>query len=448
MVKISVIIPVFNVEPYLQQCLESVVNQTLRDIEIICINDGSTDNSLQLLQEYAAADTRIKIIDKPNTGYGHSMNQGLKSATGEYIGIIESDDFAALDMFEKLYKIAHANDVEVVKSNYFSYRSHPKSFTLNENLDRCPYHICFSPSDYPAVFLTTASIWSGIYKTSFLKENEITFNETPGASYQDTAFMFKVWALAKRAFLTDEGLLYYRIDNLGSSINSVSKIFCVCDEHAEIERFLSELPDASNRMHEINVAVKYKNYRWNYERLSVPFQYAFLLKMEKELKFDQKRDLINEDFFSPLEISDLHAIIQDRDTFYVRTSKDSKDERLWINSNLSLQMYRKIFFETIEGFSGNIIFGAGVIGQRVMQYLVDEKKSSRTLCFAVSSPESPLDIMGLPVKAIDTLASFKEDYVVLVAIKERDQYEVFQRLSYLGFKHIIPVDATLMRALS
>ena len=120
MCKVSILVPIYNVEKYLRQCLESVVNQTLKDIEIICINDGSTDSSPEIIREFASRDSRIKVIDKPNTGYGHSMNQGLKAATGEYIGIVESDDFAELNMFEVLYNTAKSNGAEIVKSNYWS----------------------------------------------------------------------------------------------------------------------------------------------------------------------------------------------------------------------------------------------------------------------------------------------------------------------------------------
>ena len=99
MIKLSVIIPVYNVEQYLGECLESVIKQTLKDIEIICVNDGSTDNSLEIIKKFARKDERIKIIDKPNSGYGDSMNKGLETETGEYIGIVESDDFIEPDMF-------------------------------------------------------------------------------------------------------------------------------------------------------------------------------------------------------------------------------------------------------------------------------------------------------------------------------------------------------------
>ena len=93
MVKVSVIIPVYNVEPYLKQCMDSVVGQTLKDIEIICVDDGSTDGSLDILREYAAEDNRIQIIEQKNAGAGAARNNGMRHATGKYLSFLDSDDF-------------------------------------------------------------------------------------------------------------------------------------------------------------------------------------------------------------------------------------------------------------------------------------------------------------------------------------------------------------------
>ena len=98
MIKVSVLVPIYNVEKYLDKCLQSLCNQTLQEMEIICINDGSTDSSRQIIERYAKIDKRIVVIDKKNTGYGNSMNVGLDRASGEYIGIVESDDFIEPDM--------------------------------------------------------------------------------------------------------------------------------------------------------------------------------------------------------------------------------------------------------------------------------------------------------------------------------------------------------------
>ena len=115
---ISLIIPVYNVENYLRQCLDSIINQTLKEIEIICINDGSTDSSKQILEEYALKDERIKIINQKNKGAGAARNSGIDAATGEYIGFVDSDDWVNLDAFEKLYNKITRENVDIVFSRY------------------------------------------------------------------------------------------------------------------------------------------------------------------------------------------------------------------------------------------------------------------------------------------------------------------------------------------
>ena len=122
--KISLLIPIYNVERYLRECLASAQAQTLKDIEIICVNDGSTDESRSILEEFLS-DARFHVIDKENSGYGASMNRGLDAARGEYIAILESDDFLDPDALEVMYATAKANDADMVKSDFFLYWSKP-----------------------------------------------------------------------------------------------------------------------------------------------------------------------------------------------------------------------------------------------------------------------------------------------------------------------------------
>ena len=129
MAKVSIIIPTYNVEMYLVECMESVVNQTLKDIEIICINDGSTDGSLEILKSYAQKDDRIVLVDKENGGYGIGMNIGLDKATGEYIGIVEPDDFIPLNMYSDLYEKAVENDGYAKKPS-------AKAMEINQKIER------------------------------------------------------------------------------------------------------------------------------------------------------------------------------------------------------------------------------------------------------------------------------------------------------------------------
>ena len=147
MAKVSIIIPTYNVEMYLVECMESVVNQTLKDIEIICINDGSTDGSLEILKSYAQKDDRIVLVDKENGGYGIGMNIGLDKATGEYIGIVEPDDFIPLNMYSDLYEKAVENDGYAKKPS-------EKAMEINQKIkrDKTEYHQLFDAlkKKYPA----------------------------------------------------------------------------------------------------------------------------------------------------------------------------------------------------------------------------------------------------------------------------------------------------------
>ena len=281
MAKVSIIMPAFNVQTFLAECMDSVIGQTLKDIEIICVDDGSTDSTVEILDNYAGRDQRIKVIHKENTGYGNSMNIGLEAATGEYVGIIETDDFAEKDMFEKLYETAKKHNADVVKSNYYTYVSRPQpTSTFFEVLE--PFHNydnVFCPLDFQEVFRVRPCIWSGLYRRAMLEENQVRFSETPGASYQDTAFAFKVWTSAARVVLLKEAYLHYRTDNANSSVKSAAKIFCLCDEYAEMEHFLDMYPEKKVRLEKLKNYLKYESYRWNYERLSLEYKYCFLLRM-------------------------------------------------------------------------------------------------------------------------------------------------------------------------
>ena len=155
MAKVSIIVPIYNVEQYLVECMESIVHQTLKDIEIICVNDGSTDNSLKIIQDYAQKDNRIVIIDKQNEGYGKGMNDGLDKATGEYVGIVEPDDYVDLHMYEDLYKIAHENDLDVIKADFyrFVYKNGTLIATYNQlSKDGTGYNQIVNPKEHPKVF--------------------------------------------------------------------------------------------------------------------------------------------------------------------------------------------------------------------------------------------------------------------------------------------------------
>ena len=274
-VKISIVMPIFNASEFLHQSLGGLVKQTLNDIEIICVNDGSTDNSLEIMQQYAYRDKRIKIIDKKNSGYGNTMNLGMSIARGEYIGILEPDDYADINMFEMLYQEALHYEADVVKSNYFEYSQKENTNIFCEVLAGQTYNQVSNAWENERIPFLRPCIWSAIYKRTLLQDNNILFNETPGASYQDTAFAFKVWVCAKRVVFVKDAYLHYRIDNDNSSVKSSGKVFSICDEFQAIQAFLNQNKDFKNHYSKILQVLKLDSYNWNLQRIAPEFKEMF-----------------------------------------------------------------------------------------------------------------------------------------------------------------------------
>lgn len=268
--KVSIVIPVYNVAPFLRQCLDSAVNQTLQDIEIICVNDGSTDASPEILKEYAAKDPRIKIINKENSGYGASMNRGLQMATGEYFAVLESDDFCMLDMYETLYNTAKQFDADIVRSDYFDYTTQNQQINLKAQQMSKKYSYYYRPicpNEEQEVYLFVMHNWTGIYKMSFLREHQVQYNETPGASYQDNGFFFQVFAWAKKLVYVPRPFYCYRIDNAGSSIHDPQKAHAMTVEYQYIRSFLHRHPDLEEKLEPVFYARLFRVYYQTYQRI-------------------------------------------------------------------------------------------------------------------------------------------------------------------------------------
>ena len=317
MPKVSIIMPAYNVEKYIRECMDSVIAQTLEDIEIIAVDDGSTDSTGTILDGYADADKRIRVIHKENSGYGASMNVGLREAAGEYIGIVETDDFAESRMFEILYDAAVRYETDVVKSIHYNYYTdrEPHNRPVDKLSDVHEFNVPFAPVDHPRIFKIPPSIWSGIYRRKMITDNDIRFLETPGASYQDTAFAFKIWACTEKVVFINEPLLHYRQDNMGSSVNNNDKKpFCVCDEFKEIDRFLNEKTDLKEKYEKIMNTTKFGVYLWNYNRLGPENKYQFLLRMKEELLEADKASKIDRNSMSERQNAKLDDLLYNYST--------------------------------------------------------------------------------------------------------------------------------------
>lgn len=292
--KVSVLVPVFNAQKFLRACMDTLVGQTLHDIEIICIDDGSTDASPAILAEYAARDERVRVITKENSGYGDSMNVGVRAARGDWLGICEPDDFVSKSMFSVLVEAGERYHCDLVKANY---REHSEDSLWDPRigiLDAYGYGRPFDPHDMPSIVLIAPTIWSGIYRRELVVENGISFSPTPGASFQDTSFGQQCWIAAKRAFLIKRGLYHYRIDNDASSSKSGTKVFAVCGEFERTFRFLHARQDGSLQAFGrwLNVT-RHGTYLWNYNRISAEHHLEFAERWLAEMEDADGRGMLD-----------------------------------------------------------------------------------------------------------------------------------------------------------
>ncbi|GBR77010.1 glycosyl transferase group 2, partial [Candidatus Termititenax persephonae] len=283
--KISVIVPVYNAAKYLRECLDSVAGQTLRDLEIICIDDGSTDGSLAIIEEYARQDKRIKALTKANAGYGQTLNVGLGQARGEYVGIVEPDDFIAPTMYETLWRKAAATDADFVKSDFYGFAGDgdARQIYYQQLAHRLKfYQGSLNPQE--TLFPQSEAIcnWTGIYKKSFLDKYKIRHNETPGASYQDVGFWFQVFCRAQNICLLPQAFYFYRLDNPNSSVNSRTKIFCIQEEFAFIRRFLADDRRLEEKFLGAFHYLKFGHYLFHLHRVAAEYRADFILRMQKE----------------------------------------------------------------------------------------------------------------------------------------------------------------------
>ena len=298
--KVSVIIPVYNVSRYLRPCLESVTNQSLRDMEIICINDGSTDDSLLVLREYASKDDRIVIIDKENAGYGAAMNDGLDAATGRYVAFLESDDQIETTAYEQLYAVAEEHELEIIKGNYYNIYGEEgcvkrQLVRLFDNEDL--YGKVIRPLDDSYAFYAPMMNWLGIFNREFLAKNAIKHQETPGASQQDLGFWFQTFCCANRLMFIDEAFYMYRQDNENSSMKDGLSAHRVLREYQFMMNFLDKRPELKSDALPVYYHRKYRSCTYacahSFERIKL----GFLETLGEEFKRDYEAGKWNSDIF-------------------------------------------------------------------------------------------------------------------------------------------------------
>lgn len=301
MPQISVVLPVYNVEEYLRQCLDSLANQTFEDFEVICVNDGSGDSSLSILEEYASEDERFKIISQENKGLSGARNTGMDYIKGKYTIFVDSDDWLELNALEKLYNKITALDSDILmyKFRFFNQDSEQYSesvFTNLEVIDASLENKNFNYRDVSDIlFKISHAPFNKLYKTSFLREAGIKFPEN--FNYEDLYFFYMVFFKTEKvSVFRDESLYNYRIRNNSISTTGNERSF-------DIFEILDLTQD---NLKNVNIYSKVKddflmfvivNLKYVYLRLNERLRNQYLQKMKEKYEFyslnQVKKDHLN-----------------------------------------------------------------------------------------------------------------------------------------------------------
>lgn len=282
---VSVIIPVYNVEHYLRQCLDSVGAQTLSDIEIICVNDSSTDGSLDILEDYAKKDSRIQVVTQPNGGAGAARNKGLSMAKGKYLSFLDSDDFFEPDMLELAYKKAEEDKADFVVFNSDQYYTDKKKFVevpwtlrIKELPPYMPFNHRQMTDNIFKVFVGWA--WDKLYSREFVENNHLLFQEQRTSN--DMLFVFSAVAIAKRISIVNKVLAHQRRDAKDSlSKTRENSWYCFYDALTALrDRLQAEGIYKETEKDYINYALH--AVLWNINTLAEPTRSKLIDKLKQE----------------------------------------------------------------------------------------------------------------------------------------------------------------------
>lgn len=313
--KVSVIMPVYNAHDYLEQCLSSVLNQTLQEIEIICVDDDSKDDSLAILQRLAAADSRLTVIHQENGGAGAARNNGLQYATGEYLSILDCDDFFEPDMLEKAYWEAKKNALDIVTFGCDFYDNEsgtyrPCTYSINRKLLPAQQIFCADDVKQDVFKLFVGWSWDKLFRTEFVREHNLLFQEQ--RTTNDMLFVFNGLLRAKRIAVMDNVFVHQRRGLQSLSVTREKSWMC----------FYNALLALREEMYKIGCYERFeqdfKNYcvhfsLWNLNTLKEPTHTLLYNKLREE--WFAELDLLKHPrwyFYNGHEYNSFRSILRNR----------------------------------------------------------------------------------------------------------------------------------------
>ena len=369
--KISVKVTVHNAEKYLRECLDSAISQTFPDIEILCMDGGSMDSSPEILRDYAERDGRIRIINDPNTSYGHKVYEGIRLARGEYISVLESDDMYRTDMLEKLYRIAGQYRPDFVDADYLEYFHvagerfyRPVRMYREED-----YGHVIKNGKHPEDMRQILRYWTGLFKRDFLLREQIRMNESPGASFQDLSFRFLTSALAATSYHINEPVYLYRSDNPDSSVHNPEKAVATADEYSYLKGELE-------KRNIMNPYIWRHFYTWKYYDL-----YANMIRFQGEARealfrrsyYELETDREHLEKNNYQEYSDAISVFINKTKQEIVADVEDRHQNL-----CQYNIRRRAVYERIAGYP-LIIFGCGEWRKKALDFLC--LRGDKILCY-------------------------------------------------------------------
>ena len=364
-IKISVIIPVYNVEKYLAECLDSVINQTFKKIEVICLDDGSTDNSLNILEEYSKKDDRIKISSHSNIGLGATRNRGMDYITGEYVYFLDSDDFIDLNAFEELYGCAKEKNLDLVMFQGINYDDELKEYYEDGylNMDSLIDNEVFTYRDIEdLMFSLSVNVGNKLFRRQFLLDINAQFSE--GLTFEDTPIYYKVILSAKRMLFIKKH--YYkrrrRKDSItASNNNKFFDIIQITDDVFDIFKESNHFDEFKRQLYNYKIQ---NIFIW-FDRIAEEYKNEFFIKIKEHFKlikddtalyneYLEHLNSINKSLFENILISEtlneFNLLMRENKLKQIINNKDKKIKKLQ-KQNKSL----KSEIKNLRKFKKNVV---------------------------------------------------------------------------------------------
>lgn len=424
MPKVTIVIPVLNVQPYIRECLDSMVNQTLTDIEIFCVDAGSTDGTLEIEQEYAEKDSRISILNDIEHSTGYAKNLGFQLAKSKYVAIVESDDYIASNMMEKLYNTAEQYDLDIVKGNYRSFLGEGESRLCADkaiSLNQEDYGKVINPQSDNRFFGWDMYTWTGLYKKSFLEQYHILHHESKGAAFQDVGFWFQTFCYATRVYLMPDYFYYYRRDNPNASVKNPNRTFIMCDEYRYIKSIISRDTLTWNRVLPAYYHELFRSYFVTYERLAEKLKPDFAERFFMEMKEGYEQGHVYRELFDSYELEYLDVLLESKQKFINKLAAQKQ----------SAEQKRQELYQRIKDYGSCIIFSAGSHGSN-LQIMLKQYFNKNVSAFCDNSLEKNGKLInGVKIFSLREVMRNYPDAVYLVANKKYGM-EICKQLSDSG----------------